>query len=200
MSISYCIIALTVGTSIYTFSNAQIFDKLAFYPYLIKRRPSESFRFISHGFIHGDYGHLLFNMVTLYFFGPLVEESIMSKTEFTLFYLSSMILASSAAYQTNQDNQDYRACGASGAISAILFVLVFYEPWSVLYISFFIPIYYILFAIGFLMYSWYMDKKSTGRIAHDTHLYGALVGIAYTLLFHPESLSIFLQKIKHLPF
>lgn len=198
--ISYAIIGLTVLVSMRALSDRELFEKLDFRPYIIHRNPSERFRFISHGFLHGDMSHLIFNMVTLYFFGPIVENRIFGSFEFLVFYIVGIAVACVSSYQSNKDNPSYVAIGASGAISAILMVLVFYEPWSVLYISFIIPLYYILFAIGYLVYSWYMSNKSGSRIAHDTHLYGALFGIAYTLIFHPEALSIFMQKIQILPF
>jgi membrane associated rhomboid family serine protease len=198
--VTYIIIGFTVLISMYALNDEVVFRKLAFAPYIIKRNTSEWFRLISHGFIHGNLGHLLFNMITLYFFGPIVEGRVMSEVEYLVFYLLGIAFSCAASYQNNKDNSSYLACGASGSISAILFVLVFYEPWSVLYISFIIPLYYILFALGYLFYSWYMSTKEDTRIAHDAHLYGALFGIAYVLLVHPESLSIFIQKIGNPPF
>jgi membrane associated rhomboid family serine protease len=124
----------------------------------------------------------------------------MSKTEYLLFYLGTMALASAIPFQKNKNNPNYTSCGASGAVSAILFVMVFYQPWSTIYLHFFIPIYYLIFAIGYLLYSWYMDKQNKGQIAHDVHLYGALFGVSYILLLHPEALTIFLDKLKNHPF
>lgn len=197
---TYFIIGLTALVSLIALGNQDTFDKLSLIPYRIKRNKSEWFRILSHGFIHGGIGHLAFNMLTLYFFGPILENRIMSPMEFLLFYLSAIVFASLVTYQNNKDNESYAACGASGAVSAVLFVLVFYEPWSKLYLYFAIPVYFILFALGYLGYSLYMSKKENNRIAHDVHFYGALYGIAYTLLMHPESLRIFINKISRLPF
>jgi membrane associated rhomboid family serine protease len=198
--ITISIIIVTCVVSFMCFSNESLFRQLAFYPYEINRSVGLSFKFISHGFVHADIGHLFFNMLTLYFFGSIIEKSIMSQTEFLFFYLGTMALASAIPYQKHKDNPEYISCGASGAVSAILFVMVFYEPWSTIYLHFFIPIYYLLFAVGYLAYSWYMDRQNSGRIAHDVHLYGALFGIAYILILHPESLTIFLDKLKNPPF
>lgn len=197
--ITYLLIVVTAVLSFLSFSDNSSFEKLVFIPHRIKENSSEWFRFISHGFVHGDLSHLAFNMLTLYFFGPIVENKIMSSTEFLLFYLLSIATASAVTYKKKKNDPNYIACGASGAISALLFVLVFYEPWSKLYLYFAIPIYYILFAIGYLIYSWYMDRRGKGNIAHDIHFYGALVGVTYVLLVHPESLNIFLRKIQMLP-
>jgi membrane associated rhomboid family serine protease len=198
--ITILIISVTTLISFIAFSNEIVFRKFAFKPYEINKSGKLSLGFLTHGFIHADIGHLFFNMLTLYFFGSNIEKSIMSETEYSIFYLSAIVFASAIPYQNHKENPNYISCGASGAVSAVLFVLVFYEPWSKLYLHFFIPIYYILFAIGYVVYSWYMSKKNADRIAHDVHLYGALFGIAYILLIHPESLSILLEKLKHHPF
>jgi membrane associated rhomboid family serine protease len=161
---------------------------------------SEYFRFISHMFVHADIGHLAFNMITMYFFGSEVERVFGSTTEFVIFYLLAGAMASLPAFQKNKLNSSYVSVGASGAISAIMFVLVLYSPWSVIYLKFIIPIYYILFAVGYLAYCTYQSKHATDNVAHDVHLWGALFGLSYMLIVHPESLSIFLTKITDVPF
>lgn len=194
------IIAITCIISFYSFNNADTFEKLCMYPYHMHRQKGEYFRFVSVGMVHADFGHLLFNMLTLWFFGSVLEESVFSEVQYLLFYLSAIVLSSVHDYSNQKDNPDYRSCGASGAVSAVLFSLVLYEPWGVIYIKFIIPVYFVLFAVFYVIYSWYMARNSSDRIAHGVHLWGALYGIAFTLLSHPESLSIFLYKILRPPF
>ena len=160
----------------------------------------EYFRFVSVGFVHGDIGHLLFNMLTLYFFGRELEAHIFSETQFILFYISAIMLSCADEYVKQKNNPGYRACGASGGVSAVIFAMVLYEPWGVVYLKFIIPIYFILFAAGYLGYSYYMSKKNVDNIGHGIHLWGALYGIAFTLLCKPESLSIFMDTIRKPPF
>jgi membrane associated rhomboid family serine protease len=161
---------------------------------------TQMYRFVSHAFIHGDAGHLIFNMLTLFFFGREVENGILSPVEYIVFYLLAILFASLPSYQQNKDNPNYSAVGASGAISAVMFVLVLFSPWSVIYIKFIIPVYFILFAVGYLGYSYYQSKNSTGNVAHDVHLWGALFGVAYMFIFHPSSLRTFLDQISNAPF
>ena len=194
------IIAITAIVSLLAFNNQQLFEKLCLHPYKMHQERSGYFRFISVGFVHADFGHLLFNMLTLWFFGTQLEQSVFSETQFLLFYISALVLSGVHEYQKQKDNTEYRACGASGAVSAVLFSLVLFEPWGVVYLKFIIPIYFILFAIGYLAYSWYMSGKDGQRIAHGVHLWGALYGVAFTLLIHPESLSIFMDLVQHPPF
>jgi membrane associated rhomboid family serine protease len=194
------IIVVTCIVSFAAFRSQAVFDKLCLHPYMMERNKGEQFRFISVGFIHADVGHLLFNMLTLYFFGSQLEKYIFTESQFVLFYLSAIALSCAADYANHKEDADYRACGASGGVSAMLFALVLFQPWGVVYIKFIIPIYFILFAVGYLVYSYYMAKKNAGRIAHNIHLWGALYGLAFTLICKPESLSIFLALIKKPPF
>jgi membrane associated rhomboid family serine protease len=197
--ITICIVIITAIVSFTAFSNEAVFEKLCLYPYGMNHGKKEYFRFVSVGFVHADFGHLLFNMLTLYFFGTEVER-IFSSSQYLLFYLSALVLSCVTDYSNHKDNKEYRSCGASGAVSAVMFSLVLFNPWGVIYLKFIIPIYFILFAAGYLIYSYYMSHREGQRIAHNTHLWGALYGIAFTFLLKPESLSIFLELIKRPPF
>lgn len=194
------IIVITSIVSIIAMRNEAVFNSLCLYPYVMKDKRKEAFRFVSVGFIHADFGHLFFNMLTLYFFGTQLEGHVFSETQFIIFYTSAIVLSCLNDYAKQKDNPDYRACGASGAVSAVLFALVLFRPWGIVYIKFIIPVYFILFAIGYIAYSYYMSKKNEGNIAHGIHLWGALYGIAFTLLLKPESLREFIETIKDPPF
>lgn len=197
--LTYFIIGLNVVISLICFSNQETFDKLYFSPYIIQTK-KEWYRIFSHAFVHGDLGHLIFNMLTLFFFGRTIESQIMSSTEFILFYSSAIVLAALPTFQKQKNNPNYVAVGASGAVSAVMFVLVLYAPWELVYIKFIIPMYYILFAVGYLIYCTYQSKHAKDNVAHDVHLWGGLYGLAYTLLFHPTVLSSFIEQITHPPF
>jgi membrane associated rhomboid family serine protease len=198
--ITISIIVITAIVSLIAFKDRTLFEKLCLNPYEMHQKKGEYFRFISVGFIHADFGHLIFNMLTLFFFGRNIEGTIFSETQFVLFYLSALVLSSVHEFSKQKDNPEYKACGASGAVSAILFSMVLFQPWGVIYLKFFIPIYFILFAVGYLIYSYYMQRKANDHIAHGVHLWGALYGIAYTLLLKPDSLTVFLHEIGKPPF
>jgi membrane associated rhomboid family serine protease len=150
--------------------------------------------------VHANFGHLALNMITLYFFGTQLEAHVFSATQYVLFYLSAIVLSCATEYASQKNDSAYKACGASGGVAAVLFALVLYEPWGVVYIKFIIPVYFVLFAAGYLIYSYYMGRKKTDMIAHNVHLWGALYGIAFTLICKPESFSLFMETIKRPPF
>ena len=61
------IIIITVIVSMLAWQNDELLKRLIFYPPAINQ--GQWYRFITHGFIHADSPHLLFNMFTLYVFG-----------------------------------------------------------------------------------------------------------------------------------
>jgi len=84
------IIAATAIISYYAFSNQSIFEKYKFNVGAIKR-DKEYIRLLSAGFLHADLMHLLFNMMTLYFFGPIVIE-VFGTFGFLIIYFGSILL------------------------------------------------------------------------------------------------------------
>jgi membrane associated rhomboid family serine protease len=134
---------------------------------------------VTSGLVHGDLGHLLFNMVTFYFFAFPMERRIGSLSLLAL-YLVGLVLSHACTWYKQRDNPRYASLGASGAISAVLFAYIVYFPTSTLFI---IPIPFpipaALFAVGYVAYSYWAAAKARDGINHDAHLCGALSGIAF---------------------
>jgi membrane associated rhomboid family serine protease len=150
-------------------------------PYAVEQY-NEWYRFLTSGFIHADLMHLGFNMMTFYYFA-FRYESIVGSGQFFLIYMGSMVLADVMTYVKNKNNPNYAALGASGAISGLLFSFILYDPGMSLYIMFVpIAIPAPIFAVLYLVYSWYADKKSYDNINHNAHLWGALTGVVLTAL------------------
>lgn len=85
---------------------------------------------------------------------------------------------------------EYATLGASGAISAVLFASIVYRPEQSLFIlPFPFPIPAPLFAVGYLAYTWWSAKQAKGRINHDAHFAGALTGLAFVAIVHPQAYS-----------
>jgi membrane associated rhomboid family serine protease len=146
-------------------------------PYwLIKNRDYGTL--ITSGFIHGDAGHLLFNSLTLFFFGPALETRIGSERFLALYFIGLVISSLGTVYK-QRNNPDYAALGASGAILAVLFAYIVYFPTQMLYLYFAVPIPAVVFAFGYLAYSWWASKNRRDNINHDAHLDGALTGLLF---------------------
>ncbi len=199
-TITYILIGITVLSSYASFQQESLLNKLLFYPAQMKET-NEWWRFITHGFVHGDYQHLIFNMLTLFFFGPFVESAFNQLFEnpfvFPIYYLSALIFSSIPSYFKQKDNHYYRSLGASGAISAVLFTTIIFDPWQTIYLKFIIPVPAILFAIGYIAYSSYMDKKGQDNIGHNAHLWGAVFGVVCPMILKPQILPYFIQQLSH---
>jgi membrane associated rhomboid family serine protease len=184
-SITIIIIIITAVISFMAFNNRELMDKLIFYPPDIANR-KQWYRFFSNGLIHADIGHLAFNMLSLYFFGDLVNRAfsqIFGNTGTLLYlimYVSALAICLIPTYMSNKENYYYRSLGASGAVSAVIFAGIFLFPQAPLSF-FFIPVQIPGFIFGplYLIITAYLNKRGGGGINHSAHLWGALYGIAF---------------------
>ena len=171
LSITLIIIIITCIISFTAFNNEKIFDDLIFYPPAISGQ-RQYYRFFTCGFIHANYGHLFFNMYSLYIFGEYVESQFTNvfgatgKWLYLLMYVTSLFFCLLPTYTKNKDNYNYRSLGASGAVSAVVFAFIFLEPLRRIGIIF-IPVMIPGFIFGFLylVISSVFDKRGGGNIS-----------------------------------
>lgn len=195
-SFTILIIIFTVIVSIMAWQNDKLFRQLIFYPPAITQ--GQWYRFITHGFIHADSMHLLFNMFTLYFFGRVMEgfyNQFIGGFGFIVFYLFAIIAAILPSYLKNKNNAHYLSLGASGGVSAVLFAFILFYPWESLYLFGIIRIPAIIFAIAYVGYSIYANKKGNSNINHSAHLWGAAFGIITSIGIEPNLLIHFLTAL-----
>ena len=133
------------------------------------------YELVSSGFLHGGWSHLLFNMITLLFFGPVLERSIGTE-HFFILYMSGLIASSIPSLIKYKDNPNYATIGASGAIESVLFAFIVLFPFTPLYLMF-IPIGIPAFIFGglFVVYSIWAGKRE-GRINHEAHFRRSCMG------------------------
>lgn len=179
------IIAVTVLISYKGFNDLSFFRKFEFHVGSILK--GEQIRIISSGFLHVDMGHLFFNMVTLWFFAPLVLAYLGNWT-FVLVYMGSLIFGNLLTLLFNKNNYSYRAVGASGAVTGVLYSAILLQPDMMLGLFFVIPIPAYLFGILYLLYSIYGMKSKNDNIGHSAHFGGAVGGYLITLIEQPQLL------------
>lgn len=179
------IIAVTVLISYKGFNDLSFFRKFEFHVGSILK--GEQIRMISSGFLHVDMGHLFFNMVTLWFFAPLVLAYLGNWT-FVLVYMGSLIFGNLLTLLFNKNNYRYRAVGASGAVTGVLYSAILLQPDMMLGLFFVIPIPAYLFGILYLLYSIYGMKSQNDNIGHSAHFGGAVGGYVITLIEQPQLL------------
>jgi membrane associated rhomboid family serine protease len=206
MSITLILIIMTGIISFQAFNNPNMKGQLLFHPVAIKET-GQWHRFITHGFIHADWGHLLINMYVLYLFGQFNESLFnylfgpaFGGIVFIIFYISAIAAASLPSYFRNIDNRLYAALGASGATSALVFSYILFDPWQWFI---FPPLPAILFGAAYLWYSSYMEKRGTDNIGHNIHFWGAIYGVVFILvselLTKPEMITYFFYRLMEGP-
>ena len=194
--VTYVLIALTVFVSWQAFGNRVLLDRLILWPPAIARHRQYD-RLVTHGFIHADGQHLLFNMITLFFFGREIEPVFVSRIGqlgFAAFYLSAIVMAIMPTYFRHQKDAGYRSLGASGAVSAVLFSFILFAPWNLILV-FFIPVPAIVYAVAYVGYSIWMDRRGGDNVNHSAHLWGAAYGVLFTVLMEPRVASMFMARL-----
>src|SRR3546814_290517 len=181
LSLTIAIIAVTVLVSWMAFNNPRLLDRLILWPPAIARNHQYD-RLVTHGFIHADFQHLLFNMITLYFFGRAVERwfvPYIGQVGFVLFYLSALVVAILPTYLKHRNDPRYRSLGASGAVSEVLFAFILVQHCSLIFV-FFIPMPAIVYAVCYAGYSICIDRGGQANVIPSAHWSGAGSGLMLT--------------------
>ena len=155
---------------------------------------------ITHAFVHADWLHLAFNMFVLYEFGRVVnrELAVLGWMGFPALYLAGIVAGAIPALQKYKHNPSYASLGASGAVSAVLLAFIVLHPTNTLLLFFVIPMPAVLAGVLFFWYESRMQQRGRTRIAHDAHLGGALVGVAWVVFFVPSAIPQFIQALQGL--
>ena len=199
--ITVIIIAITCIVSILCFNGTLNGNKLIFNAYQVWHR-KEWYRMLTSGMIHSGWGHLFFNMLTLYFFGRVVEQyfsaafgGVLGAVLSVVLYVSALAISSLGDLVKYRDNWNYNALGASGAVSAVLFASILFAPKMGIYIYLIpIPVPGYIFAPLYLLYCWYMAKRNMDNIGHTAHFWGAVYGILFPIICKPDVLSFCLSQ------
>jgi membrane associated rhomboid family serine protease len=195
------LLAVTLIASVICFQRRDLMDKFIFNPSKISQR-NEWYRFITSGFIHADWIHLLINMFVLYSFGQIVESyyrdifGAAGRNYYLLLYFGGMIASVLPTFFQHKNNPSYNALGASGAISAVVFAFILFNPLEKLYLYGLLRIPGIVFGILYLAYCYYAARKGGDYINHDAHFWGALYGVCFTLAMKPQIGPYFIEQLK----
>ena len=201
--ITLIIIAITVVVSVTSMDNHSLKNKLMFNAYMIHKR-NEWYRFFSNGLIHADWMHLAFNMFSLYMFGGSVEAMYQDSGVFgikgipfyILLYVGGLAMSSLYSYEKHKNDIYYNALGASGAVSSVIFAFIILAPTQKLMLLILpIPIPAYLFGLIFLAIEYYLGKRGQSNIGHDAHFWGAIFGVAFTIILKPALFHSFIEQI-----
>ncbi|SDC13466.1 rhomboid family intramembrane serine protease [Niabella drilacis] len=210
ISVTLIITIITVAVSLWGFSNPKVIDNLIFFGPAISRN-RQYYRFLTHGLIHADLMHLAFNMIALYTFGAFLESPALfgnpavfgadARLYFAGLYIGGLIIASVPDYFKHRDDYAFRSLGASGAISSVIFAgILLYPALPIRFIFLPIDIPGWIFGGLYLLISAYLDRQGGGRINHGAHLWGAVFGIVFIIVFVSlkGEFNVFENFIRHI--
>ncbi|MFN8549227.1 MAG: rhomboid family intramembrane serine protease [Candidatus Eisenbacteria bacterium] len=193
--LTFVLIGINVVVSLYVFTQPDLMSTLGHSPWQV-RKQKRWYQLLTSGFVHADIGHLLMNMMTLYFFGPFAESTLGS-VGFLIVYFGSLLGGSLLTQALHHADPRYHGVGASGAVSGVLFSFILFRPRagiSFFFLPFAIPAF--LFAALYLAASLYGLRTRWGNLGHEAHLGGALLGVLLTLALRPDALAIFLSSFR----
>jgi membrane associated rhomboid family serine protease len=155
-----------------TMSSPALFRLFMFVPALTPVRP---WTIVTYMFLHAGFGHLLFNMLGLFFFGPRLEARLGGRHFLSLYFVSGVMGAILSFFTP------YSAIvGASGAVFGIFLAFAVYWPRERVYIYGLFPVQSrVLVAIMTLLALFGGFGGSGGGIAHFAHLGGFAGGFLY---------------------
>ena len=184
------------------FNDRSLFEKFKHSPYMVMHY-KEYYRLLTSGFLHGSWVHLLVNLFVFWQFGGFVENfifiaafgKVLGSFLYLLLVLLSIVAGNIPSTMKHKNDSYYSSIGLSGAVSAILFSYVLISPWSKIYLYAIIPIYTVVAAVLYLVYSQWAAKNSQDNVDHSAHFYGAIFGLVYTIVVYPEVVPYFLERL-----
>lgn len=200
MNITYFLIGATVLVSMLAFSRPTMLGEFMMNPYKIKAR-GQYHRFVTSGFVHQDHMHLILNMVSLYFFGPVIEHvfnlifGTWGSVYFIALYILAIVVSDIPSYLKHNHNPGYNSLGASGGVAAIIFAFIVFLPIEKICLFFAICVPGFILGTAYIIYSYFQGKKSNDNINHDAHLYGAAFGFLFCVIMYPPAIGNFFRQI-----
>lgn len=203
ISITLIIIIATVIVSIQGFNNKDFLYRMSFSPYEVKHS-GKQYKFLTHMFIHADWMHLSFNLISFYIFGELFEKILISQygllkgeLHFIIIYFLGGLFATLWPMIRNHENPRYTSLGASGAVSSLIFATIMWMPnmqMGLIILPIMIPAF--IFGPLYLAFEFWSLKRGKTNIAHDAHIGGAIFGVVYILIINIDKGKELFNTIK----
>lgn len=145
-------------------------------------------RLVTSGFFHVSWFHLIFNMLTFYFFSAGVA-AILGALSLLFIYFAGLVGGNLVGLWMHRRHGSYRSIGASGAVYALIFASVALFPGMKISLFFIISLPTWVFGLLFLGFSLYGIRSKSDNIGHEAHLGGALVGMLIAIILYPSAVE-----------
>jgi membrane associated rhomboid family serine protease len=178
------LIVVTAVVSWRCFVDQTVENRLSFKPRPILAY-KEYYRLVSSAFVHADLIHLLLNCATLYAFGEDIEFAYGAPLLLGIYF--SSIIGGSLLSLWMHRHHEYCAVGASGGVCGVMYASIFLFPGQEIapgIFPIFLPGY--LYGLVYLVTSYYALRRHSGKIGHDAHIGGAIVGLFFAMAFYPS--------------
>jgi membrane associated rhomboid family serine protease len=146
-------------------------------------------RFLTSGFIHSGWMHLIFNMAALYSFGAMLESAV-GPVKFLGIYFLSLVTGNLLSVFVHRNKSSYTSIGASGAVSGVVFATIALFPdmsMGLLFIPMRLPAW--LFGLLYVIYCMFGIRSQRDNIGHDAHLAGGLTGLTLLVAMYPKVIT-----------
>jgi membrane associated rhomboid family serine protease len=174
------IIAANAVMFLLTNASPEIERQLMFVPALALLRPWTA---LTYMFLHAGVGHILFNMLALFFFGPRLESEIGEKRFLWLYFISGLSGAALSVLFAPQA----AIVGASAAVYGVFIGFTYFWPRAMIYIWGIFPVEARWLVAGMTALSLFGGFSGDGGgIAHFAHLGGFLGGFLYLRAVYPR--------------
>lgn len=180
MNINFLLLFVIFLNSYYGFKNTSWKYKMSLHPYSMDKNIKEYYRIFTSGLVHADWRHLIFNALTLYFFGNFMASYMGFLGYMTLFF-GGVVFGNLSSIIKFKNDKNYYSLGASGGISALLMAYIIAFPTSKIYFFFALPIPAYIFGLLFFIFSIYAHFKLKDGINHLAHLTGGVFGVLWIL-------------------
>ncbi|NOT06881.1 MAG: rhomboid family intramembrane serine protease [Gemmatimonadales bacterium] len=134
--------------------------------------------FVTYMFLHGGFGHIFFNMLSLFFFGPRLEDRLGGKHFLGLYFASGIM----GALLSIPFTPNVYIIGASGAVFGVMLGFAWFWPREQMLIWGILPIESRIMVIIMTAMALFGGFTGGGGVAHYAHLGGFLGGFVYLKL------------------
>ncbi len=189
ISITAIIILINLLVSYKGFRDQLFYNRYSFTIDSVKLQKDYK-RFVTSGFLHVGWSHLIFNMIALYFFSSNLE-ALIGVGNFLIIYFAGLIGGNLLSLFIHRFDSGYSSVGASGAVLAVMFSSIALLPDMRIGL-FLLPISLPgwVFGLAYVLFSIYGIRSRSNNIGHDAHLGGGLAGMLTAIVLYPSILAV----------